>query len=660
MRTLDFVGPEGYVHGWKFVGIPGVTPHTDLLRMRTESRAAHPAGHPERLKAENAVRKSRKLGMHTGEEPPVLDSHGRLKGTMPMNRETTKALKADTASRQSAKMATTPGETPAGLRQKVAEHADTSTPKGRQQVRQAVKEAEAAVPTTRLPRSGRKAKGGIHPSEVTTTEPVERTGHSYPTLKEQRRGVVPTTHKEWVTSLRHGDKHLGSVHTDKQHLGSHLSTGNSKDVYLGGGDTQFTALTAHVQAVEKAKGRVAAEVNARRARAALSGSGFGAVKSHSTSVKGWRNYDPGHETSATDKGVRIDHYTGSSLGQSGTRTEDKIHRNLEGYAAKLEEKGFHVERDSENGKTKSLFLPNSKQGAGFAGSAPPSAPPPAPKAEEPVKSRGVRVNVHDEGVKTYLHFAGDQVRAKQRAERILEIQARHAPHVVANTTVNISTPNTTSITKEVRKLRPGAFTAGTHSPGGVVTLHPKLFTLHGKGNEESSNFHVPTLDKVGRLQANFTHEIGHGVHSHLPQGGYTSELWDQIADKIGAPRPELAKTKLADMKKQFEDMKVGGKPEQQARIDKLAEGMTQDSVDHADALINRGTLQKWVEENKAAISHSISDYAATSPNELMAELWTEATLNHDPRAAAKAYAEYAKAKMQEHEYDLYGNMKGSM
>lgn len=593
MRTLDFVGPEGYVHGWKFVGIPGVTPHTDLLRMRTESRAAHPAGHPERLKAENAVRKSRKLGMHTGTpEAPKMET---TPGENPMGRLGTdwaskvsklavpdsavedamqnahdrglreeasdggeafwKAVHAEAseyaparaekpASTSSmplvyshtssgmkqvapegagdvaavlAKLSpserehiakhyevhvvssgsirpainhlginaanvdyghptglhhenkllvtkhgvsngdllheighaidqkhggissrNTPGHDEFGLRlngaisrelrasgnvnphfdqkqaagsaakerfaelysqyrsgkrqyklgsplsselnskltdyfgrqlggndaadarRKVAEHADTSTPKGRQQVRQAVKEAEAAAPITLLPRSGRKAKGGIHPSEVTTTEPVERTGHTYPTLKEQRRGVVPTTHKEWVTSLRHGDKHLGSVHTDKQHLGSHLSTGNSKDVYLGGGDTQFTALTAHVQAVEKAKGRVAAEVNARRARAALSGSGFGAVKSHSTSVKGWRNYDPGHETSATDTGVRVDHYTGSSL--SSGNSSDRAAKNLEAYAQKLEEKGFVVDREMQDGKLVRLHIPNEKQG----------------------------------------------------------------------------------------------------------------------------------------------------------------------------------------------------------------------------------------------------------------------------------------------------------
>ena len=61
MRTVELVGPKGYSHGWVFHGVPGVTSHSDLLKMRTEARAALPQGHPERLKAERAVRHSRKL-----------------------------------------------------------------------------------------------------------------------------------------------------------------------------------------------------------------------------------------------------------------------------------------------------------------------------------------------------------------------------------------------------------------------------------------------------------------------------------------------------------------------------------------------------------------------------------------------------------------------
>lgn len=60
-RRVDLTGPGGYSHGWVFHGVPGVTSHSDLLKMRAEARAAHPQGHPERLKAERAVRHSRKL-----------------------------------------------------------------------------------------------------------------------------------------------------------------------------------------------------------------------------------------------------------------------------------------------------------------------------------------------------------------------------------------------------------------------------------------------------------------------------------------------------------------------------------------------------------------------------------------------------------------------
>jgi hypothetical protein len=72
----EFVGPHGYEHGWKFVGIPGTTPHADLLQQRSDARAKLPQGHPERLKAERAVRESRKLG--TATRTPDADAAGKV------------------------------------------------------------------------------------------------------------------------------------------------------------------------------------------------------------------------------------------------------------------------------------------------------------------------------------------------------------------------------------------------------------------------------------------------------------------------------------------------------------------------------------------------------------------------------------------------------
>lgn len=586
MRTLDLVGPKGYSHGWVFHGIPGETPHTDLLRMRSEARAAHPAGHPERLKAENAVRKSRKLGMHTGTpEPP--------------------------------KMATTPGESPTGLGTPTPPKPPTPTVKR---------------PTEpRVPRAKRSAKGGIHPSEITAGEPTKHTSYNYPNAKMMRQGVRPTQYEEWKTSLRHGDKHIGVVGTHTQNKTSQLYLGN-KERYISGGDPQYTALTAHVQAVEKAKGMAAAEANARRARAVLSGAGYGAVKSHGTSVRGWRNYDPGHEVSAGDGGVRIEHFTGSSLGQRGTSAQDSIHRNLEGYATKLEEKGFVVDRHTENGKTAALFLPNDKQGA-----APPSAPQ--------VTHRGVTVNAADPSVQTFLHDPGRREAFKKKIEKVLDVQAKHAPHVVANTKVVVAAPKL-AVSKDLLKQHPGAYTAGLHAPGGTITIHPKLATVVGKGNEEMIAFHVPTHPQIGRFQSTMTHEIGHGVHRHLPQGGYSPELWNIIADAIGAPRPELSQTKVADMRALY--------PNATGSIKDMLDGLTQEKVDRADALMNRSALLKWIASNTKAVRKNVSGYATQSPAELMAELWTEATANPNPRAAARAYAEYAKRKMMSQEYDLGG------
>jgi hypothetical protein len=51
---------------WHFYGNPGETLHSELLRMRQEARANLPPGHPERLKAERAVRESRKIASGKG------------------------------------------------------------------------------------------------------------------------------------------------------------------------------------------------------------------------------------------------------------------------------------------------------------------------------------------------------------------------------------------------------------------------------------------------------------------------------------------------------------------------------------------------------------------------------------------------------------------
>jgi hypothetical protein len=373
MRAVDLVGPKGYEHGWKFVGVPGVTPHSDLLRMRKEARTALPQGHPERRKAENAVRKSRKVATGGTEEDWSARTEV-LPTDEPQREALRKAADAATlrnqqiaADQRSVRYHVTRDVEPAQRDTSLPQHLRTPTAaeEGAAILRKAQRESVLG------PKKPRKAKGGVHPSEVTVSEARMMKGSTYPNASARRHGQQPQYYQELRSGLKHGDKTYGGVGT-RVHPGyagrgesytAELSTGN-KNVYLGGVQPGASHEEAHAQMVEKARHLFTAEINARRARAALAAKGYSPVKSHSTSVRGWRNYDPGAEINAGDSGVGISYYGGSSLvGRS--KDSDYRSQQLEKYAEVLRERGFVVEvKRGEDGLIESLFLPNDKQGGG--------------------------------------------------------------------------------------------------------------------------------------------------------------------------------------------------------------------------------------------------------------------------------------------------------
>jgi hypothetical protein len=57
-------------------------------------------------------------------------------------------------------------------------------------------------------------------------------------------------------------------------------------------------------------------------------------------------------------------------------------------------------------------------------------------------------------------------------------------------------------------------------------------------------------------------------------------------------------------------------------------------------------IQDWIKNNKPAISKSVSEYGATNYGELQAELWSEYTMNANPRPPAKVYGDYVTAQLK--------------
>jgi hypothetical protein len=124
-----------------------------------------------------------------------------------------------------------------------------------------------------------------------------------------------------------------------------------------------------------------------------------------------------------------------------------------------------------------------------------------------------------------------------------------------------------------------------------------LNSLHGQ-----DKWHPPIGPGATLADADIAHEMGHAVESALGSHRTSPALWGKIAAAIGVNPPAIS-----------------------------------DSDPQA-------SIQRWIGRNKAALKAGISEYATEPPGalrETLAELWQEYTTSPNPRAAAKAYGEYA-------------------
>lgn len=244
----------------------------------------------------------------------------------------------------------------------------------------------------------------------------------------------------------------------------------------------------------------------------------------------------------------------------------------------------------------------------------------------------VTVDPHAKGVHDYLYDSAQRSIMAAKIRSDLSHQAQFVPNIVKDIHVNVATPDQTL--KKGVKGTSGGYVGGVNSRGDIITIHPKLNALPGKGNNESSGYHVPTDSGYDRLSTTLGHEVGHSVHRRLPLGGNSQELWDTLAAKMGLAPPKLYETTVQEMRDQY--------PEAKGAIKDMLDELTQEKVDRSNGMVNRGQLNKWIKEHEAAIAKEVSTYGSSNTSELLAELWTEASMNQHPRPVAKAYLDYVK------------------
>jgi len=143
-----------------------------------------------------------------------------------------------------------------------------------------------------------------------------------------------------------------------------------------------------------------------------------------------------------------------------------------------------------------------------------------------------------------------------------------------------------------------------------IVFHPRNFTteqlyqtklnLGGwwSGADHTFQFH----DQV------FAHEVGHKIANHLGQDSVplNQSFWDKIGELLGVQPPNLS----------YSTPGGGVSP--------------------------AGGLNRWFEGSdvKEAIKSQVSEYGASHPAELLAELWSEYSMKEYPRGPAEGYGKY--------------------
>jgi hypothetical protein len=179
----------------------------------------------------------------------------------------------------------------------------------------------------------------------------------------------------------------------------------------------------------------------------------------------------------------------------------------------------------------------------------------------------------------------------------VDIQNKFIPDIVAKTKYSI-VKNPSSYDSDVM---------GITNPGTVKLSHKITAASAGskaqKEKDEAADRGWIIPHDKGHSSADYfvAHETGHAISDHMST--YDQAQWNAVAKALGA--------KISP-----KDRPYGGVPFEYADIGSI------------------------IMKNKDAFTKGVSQFGASNPDELQAELWAEYTLSSHPRPAAKAYGDY--------------------
>ena len=195
-----------------------------------------------------------------------------------------------------------------------------------------------------------------------------------------------------------------------------------------------------------------------------------------------------------------------------------------------------------------------------------------------------------------LDTTAKQAAAIKEAEHATAIQDKYVPGVEARTRI-------------VFANEPSEVEADTAV--GVIHVSPAV-TKAGNGTKaaemlsDAHNRHwfVPTAPEYSAADVAIAHETGHALIDHMrPEDTYSPELWTGLAKTLHAPF-------------RSSERPAAGEP------------------------FDYNGIGTWLGRNHDPIADQVSGYAATSPDELAAELWAEYTLNPTPRPPAAFWGKF--------------------
>lgn len=244
----------------------------------------------------------------------------------------------------------------------------------------------------------------------------------------------------------------------------------------------------------------------------------------------------------------------------------------------------------------------------FTGPVPVPAPVPAPRPV-PVdtgKHAGSVTVVSDDVIPDPAQRAA----AIAEARHALDLQDKFVPKIAENQLMTFTsdlgdTTNAETLYGEEILLNP----YNARAVGNVTKTIKGLTPDDLQKRDEGMGWWVPSDPQYSLMDTTVAHEEGHVIADKVSRKAMMSlDLWDPLAKAVGVPPPAT-----------FRDI-LGGHP----------------TID----------LAEWVQDHQAQLKTAVSEYGTTNLPELQAELWSEYTMNADPRPPAKIYGDYITAQLK--------------